>query len=293
MIVEAELGASHSGMAIRPHVGVAGTRGSSMPSGGGRRGGSELDIFGGGHGGGLFGGRDPFAEFGSMDPFGGSAFGGGFGNMGSMMQRFDDMSRDMMSGAGQGGGPSSMRGTPGGNGQYAMQSFSMSSVMGPDGKMHTEKFSSSDAGNSHHKVREGQQAYSNSTTGIEKMGLERQVGQRARKMVKERDRNTMEERSTEMFRGMDEGSSQAFDRDFGALAHHMPSHPRFDGRALQGMQGSSAVRGALPGSGAAGLGRRDVGGRQTAGLEDSTPSSGGRSGSSRQHSTPASYGRRR
>merc|ERR1719498_2195179 len=118
------------------------------------------------------------------------------------------MTRDMMSGMGQGGGGgNAIRGMPGGNGQFAMQSFAMSSHMGPDGKMHTERFASSDVGNHQQKIRESQQSYSNSTTGKEKMGLERQLGDRARKMVKERARNSMEERSTEMFRGMDEGSA--------------------------------------------------------------------------------------
>eukprot|EP00438_Fugacium_kawagutii_P025708 Skav229299 [mRNA] locus=scaffold544:222590:223062:+ [translate_table: standard] len=51
--------------------------------------------------------------------------------------------------------------------------------------MHTEKYSSSDVGNTHHGIREAQQAYSNSTSG-DKMGLERHLGDRARKMVKER-----------------------------------------------------------------------------------------------------------
>jgi len=258
---------------MRPYAGGAGQRGSSMPSRGGSNRGSELDIFGGGFGGGpgggLFGGRDPFAEFGSMDPFRGGGFGGGFGGMGGMMQRFDDMSRDMdqmMKGMTQGGGPGgAVRNMPGGNGQYAVQSFAMSSHMGPDGKMHTERFVSSDIGNREKGIREAQQAYSNSSSGKEKMGLERQLGDRARKMVKERDRNTMEERSTEMFRGMDESSASHFDRDFGSMAHHLPNHPRFDGRALQN---------ALQGGGRPALG------------DYSQPSSGGRSiGGGRQHST--------
>ena len=33
--------------------------------------------------------------------------------------------------------------------------------------MHTEKYSSSDVGNSHHGIREAQHAYSNSTSGVE------------------------------------------------------------------------------------------------------------------------------
>merc|ERR1719310_1255202 len=115
-----------------------------------------------------------------------------------------------MGGMGSIGGPGGrMQAMPGGNGQYATQSFAMSSVMGPDGKMHTERFVSSDIGNREKGIRESQQAYSNSSSGKDKMALERQLGDRARKVAKECDRNTMEERSTEMYRGMDESGAHA------------------------------------------------------------------------------------
>merc|ERR1719492_415050 len=155
---------------------------------------------------------------------------GGFGNM---MKQFDDMSRMMHSDKGPdvrgGAGMQNM-----GSGQYACQSFAMCSRMGPDGKMHTERFANSEVGNRQHRIREAQQAYSNSSTGMDKMGLERQLGDRARKVVRERDRNTAEERSTEMFRGMDESGRDAFSRDFGAQAHHMPAHSQFNAHALMG-----------------------------------------------------------
>lgn len=179
-----------------------------MPSGGGAM--QPFDFFGGG---GLFGGRDPFAGFGDF---------GSMGVGGAMGKPFDEMARHLGQGsamAGPGGGC--------GSGQYQSHSFAMSSVMGPDGKMHTEKFSSADRGHIGQKIRESQQAYSNSTTGVDKMGLERQIGERAHKMVKERDR-TREERSTEMFRGMDERGRDAFDRDFGGKSHHMPAYQRVD-----------------------------------------------------------------
>lgn len=182
----------------------------------------------------MFGGRDPFKEFGG-GLMGGDPFGG------SMMRRFDDMTKDMMSGFGAMPGGGGMARMPGGNGQYACQTFAMSSHMGADGKMHTERYVSSDRGNTQQKIRESQQAYTNSTTGMDKMGLERQLGDRARKIVKERDRKTMEERSTEMLRGMDEGGRSHFDRDFGANAHHMPPHARVDGRALRGMEGGGVA----------------------------------------------------
>merc|ERR1719401_2583769 len=166
------------------------------------------------------------------------------------------MTRGMMQdfGSGFGGGGSGSRGSSGGGGSYACQTFAMSSVMGPDGKMHTERYASSDVGNRQAGIREAQQAYSNSSTGIDKMGLERQLGDRARKMVKERDRSTMEERSTEMFRGMDESGRDSFDRDFGGKAHLMPQHPRLDQRALMGLAAGMPSAGgrALPQSGRGG-----------------------------------------
>lgn len=196
-------------------------------------GGGALAPFGGG---GIFGGgMDPFKEFSAM-PFGG-------GGAGSVMSRFDQMANEMMQGFGP--GPlsgregSSARGSLPGGGSYACQSFAFSSVTGPDGKVHTERFASSDVGNRDHNIREAQQAYSNSSTGIDKMGLERHLGDRARKIVKERDRNTMEERSSEMMRGMDERGREAFDRDFGGKAQHLPAHGRFDPRMLSGGPGGA------------------------------------------------------
>lgn len=198
---------------------------------------AAMPPFGGGAlgGGGLFGGgMDPFNEFSAM-PFSG---GGG----GSIMSRFDQMANEMMQGFGPVPGSGREGGAGGslpGGGSYASQSFAFSSVTGPDGKVHTERFTSSDVGNRDQKIREAQQAYSNSSTGIDKMGLERHLGDRARKIVKERDRNTREERSSEMMRGMDESSRDAFDREFGGKAQHLPAHGRFDPRMLSGGSGGS------------------------------------------------------
>lgn len=200
-------------------------------------------------GGGLFGGKDPFAEFGTMMPFGGG-LGGGRGGMGDIMGRFDQMSQDMMKdfGSMRGGGGMSGFGNMAnmGDGAYACQSYAMSSVMGPDGKQHVEKYSTSDIGNAKHKIREGQQAYSNSTSGMQKLGLERQHGDQARKMVRERNAFNGEERSTEMFRGMDESHKDKFDKEFHSKAHHMPQHPR--GMQNMAPAGRTSGGGALPAS---------------------------------------------
>ncbi|CAK9041651.1 Hypothetical protein SCF082_LOCUS24029, partial [Durusdinium trenchii] len=102
------------------------------------------------------------------------------------------------------------------------------------------------------------QMYSNST-GVDKMSLERQLEGRARKVVKERTRNTMEERQTEMFRGMNEEDAPDFDRHWQERAvPHLPQHQVGFGRQL-GDQ--SRARGG--------------GGRAPAALSNGYPSPGG------------------
>eukprot|EP00928_Gymnodinium_smaydae_P054585 TRINITY_DN3832_c0_g1_i2.p2 TRINITY_DN3832_c0_g1~~TRINITY_DN3832_c0_g1_i2.p2 ORF type:complete len:183 (-),score=34.73 TRINITY_DN3832_c0_g1_i2:63-611(-) len=153
-------------------------RGHSVPAPRGHGGGAMVprgsggDPFGDMLNGGLFGGRDPFAEFGAMAPFGGM---GGMGGMGGLMKQFDEMAKGMGRSSGAQGADfgGMFAGMPGGNGQYACQSFAMCSRTGPDGKQHVEKFTSSDVGNTQHKIRESQQAYSNSSTRMDKMALER------------------------------------------------------------------------------------------------------------------------
>ncbi|CAL1160339.1 unnamed protein product [Cladocopium goreaui] len=196
-------------------------------------------------------GHEAPAPFGAMAPFGGSLFGGsdpfqefsqgpGFGFGGSMMSRFDNLAAEMMRGFPDHGEMKGFSSNVPGGGSYC-QSFAMSSVMGKDGKMHTEKYSSSDVGHTGHGIREAQHAYSNSTSGVDKMGLERHLGDRARKMVKERNRFTMEEKCSEMLRGMDEGGRDHFDKDFSGLSRHLPPHGR--GGALA----DTGRRGMLPG----------------------------------------------
>jgi len=238
-----------SSMAIRPYDGRSVVRGSSEPRGAQARhfGGETADVvpfnalspFAGG----LLGGRDPFAEFGGglMAPFGSM---GSQSSMGSIMKQFEDMTSGMMREGGGGGlGGNAMMGM--GNGQYSCQSFAMCSRVGPDGQVHTERFANSEVGNRQQSMREAQSAYSNSSTGMDKMGLERQLGNRAQKMVRERDRRTMEERSTEMFKGMDESQRDAFGQDFRAHAQHLPGHPRFNPQSL--VVAGSSRRGALAG----------------------------------------------
>jgi len=181
-------------------------------------------------------------------PFGG-AFGGGFGGFG-MMDDFDDMMgmTGMMGGMrGQGGGMggssqmmmSSFGGGMGGGGSFTSQTMCVSSTMGPDGKMRTEKFASSSVGDGRRGISETQQRYSNSDTGVDKMSLERMHNERGKKVVKERSSLTGDETQTEMFHGMTEEDQDDFHQGWEReAAPYLPQHASASARgALCGAQG--------------------------------------------------------
>merc|ERR1719375_63561 len=156
-----------------------------------------------------------------MGGFGGGSMmrggmGGGMGGMGGM--------GDMMAQMQQQGG-----------GQFSSQVMVMSSQMGADGKMHTERFVESSVNNGR-GASERQQAYSNSRTGMDKMGLERNLHDRGRKVVKERNRGTGEERQTALFRGMEESHAEQFDRDWHQQAGNL-RHPQYASMLGAGTQG--------------------------------------------------------
>mmetsp|Transcript_20969 Transcript_20969/g.38959 ORF Transcript_20969/g.38959 Transcript_20969/m.38959 type:complete len:342 (+) Transcript_20969:69-1094(+) len=197
--------------------------------------------------------QDPFAMMDEMmiSPFGGmggrrgppGGLGGVFGMMDAMMNEM--MGPMMMGGPGMmmggpgggmmiggpggmmmGGGEMMAMGMSGGDGAgFSCQTMMVSSQMGPDGQMHTERFASSSIGDPARQIQEVQQAYSNSSTGVDKMSLERQMAERARKVVKERDATTGEERSTELYRGMEEENNAEFDQQWTqTAAPYLPRH---------------------------------------------------------------------
>lgn len=203
--------------------------------------------------------RDPFGMDDMMMPFDGrpggfGGFGGFFGSMfGQMNQMMEEMDQMMMN---------QQRGMPGAamnsmpSGGFSCQTFSFSSRMGPDGQMHTEQYASSAVGDQSRDMHEVQQMYSNSSTGVDKMSMERQLEGRARKMVKERTRSTMEERQTDMYRGMNEEDATEFDRHWQErAAPHLPQHQqgfsRMLGNGVHGgrPRGPPAHQAALPGYG--------------------------------------------
>lgn len=111
-----------------------------------------------------------------------------------------------------------------GGGTIRRQMFAMSSCADSNGKVHTEKYASSSVGNLGCRVAEKKEAYSNSSTGVEKIALKRRLGSRGRKMVIEANRSTGERHTKDTVVGMDESCKQEFDLIFKRKARHLPLH---------------------------------------------------------------------
>jgi len=223
--------------------------------------------------------RSPFPQMDMMDQMMMSPFGGG-GRGGGMFGMMDQMMNEMMSGMGPGGmmmgpGGGQMMGgggmmmgpgdgqmmqmggggmnqmmqmsSMGGDAGFSCQSMMMSSHMGEDGQRHTERFHQSTVGDRGRRLAETQQAYSNSYSGIDKMSLERQNEDRARKMVKEYNQRTGEERNTDLFRGMTEADTGAFESSWQQNAvPYMPRHASNAGQLMNAPQASPFASGQAP-----------------------------------------------
>lgn len=170
----------------------------------------------------ILGPRDPFAEFGCADPVRNGA-GGDFFKP-NLTGEFENARRAV--------------GIPDGehtsSGQYSCQSFVMSSRSGADGKEHTEQYATSEVGHRGEDIRETQQFYRNTSSGIEKLGLERQLGDKGRKLVEERNLHNMEVVTSEMFKGIDESKRDHFELEYMSKAHHLPDQPKEDPLFMKG-----------------------------------------------------------
>eukprot|EP00437_Effrenium_voratum_P017651 CAMPEP_0181450982 /NCGR_PEP_ID=MMETSP1110-20121109/28456_1 /TAXON_ID=174948 /ORGANISM="Symbiodinium sp., Strain CCMP421" /LENGTH=197 /DNA_ID=CAMNT_0023575219 /DNA_START=68 /DNA_END=661 /DNA_ORIENTATION=- len=119
-----------------------------------------------------------------------------FGSMFGRMHRMFEMD-DLMNGR---------------QGNFARQTYGFTATKGADGQMHTEKFASSAVGNTEKQMQEVQEMYSNSQSGEDRMSLERQLGSRGRKMVKAR--TGQDQRTTNLFKGMEEKDTADFDHQW-------------------------------------------------------------------------------
>merc|ERR1712150_26208 len=115
-------------------------------------------------------------------------------------------------------------------------------------------------------------------TGIDKMSMERQLGEQGRKMVKERSHFSGEERSTDMFKGMTEDDCGAFNARWEQeAAPHLPQHSMPSRLALG--HGNSHSTGYSGGGGrrALPMTAQDRFDSEAAALEDDRYADGGRS----------------
>lgn len=157
--------------------------------------------------------QDPFASMNNM--------------MGNMMQSFFGGGNDGFGGpfGSMGGGMMQSFGGFGSSSSFSCQTMSFSSSVGPDGRTHTEEFSSSTVADGRLRARETKQAYANSTTGVEKLSMERTIGERGRKVVKEHSIGTGEEKRTDILVGVSEEDGTKFTEEWQEeVAPHLPSH---------------------------------------------------------------------
>lgn len=119
---------------------------------------------------------------------------------------------------------------PLGRGTFCSSSTSSSSVSSrradggpPVVESYTESTVQS-VGRDGRKVREVQQSYSNTASGLQKASIERGLDARARKIVKERYKGS--ERSTDMFQNLNENQASQFDREWDEHSAALPPHLR-------------------------------------------------------------------
>lgn len=108
-------------------------------------------------------------------------------------------------------------------GTMSQQVFVYSSKTGPDGKRHEERYQSSSFTDAGRGVHESRQAYANSSTGDEKFGHARILGDRGKKTVTERNKLRQdEEKETEILRGFDESQQHTFEADWASISDSLP-----------------------------------------------------------------------
>jgi len=200
-------------------------------------------IFGGGRGGGR-GGRD--RGEGGMPGFG---FGGGgiFDHMKEMTKRMDSMFGDMNRHMEPGKFGEMSMDLPKGNGHMQSYSSSYSCVSNGKDAPHIKEFTSQrrvGPGG----VAESQQRSSDSKTGMEKMAVQRQIQDRARRAMRQVNRHSGERTEDGTLVNMSEGEQAGFDADWKKKSSALPrgdigSHMRSLGDVPQMMGGLGHRRG--------------------------------------------------
>lgn len=117
-------------------------------------------------------------------------------------------------------------------GRYVSQSFVTHSQVGPDGKIMTQRYASSAAGNGKENIHEAKHLYFNSTSGLEKASHEQHLRGRARMAVSESG-NGHQGSSNQFFHGMNVTDNAAFGQEFETNAKHLPARVKLSRDALE------------------------------------------------------------
>lgn len=134
----------------------------------------------------------------------------GFSSMGRMMDRMHNMASDMFAHFDE---MVPMRMHPDSGSQFYSQTIVQSTKLDSNGRPMVEKYRSEAKGKydvSQGLIGERKQAYANSGTGLEKYGHERMIGNKGRKVVKERVGNN--ERTSDNYKNLASEDANEFDR---------------------------------------------------------------------------------
>lgn len=160
-----------------------------------------------------------------------------FASMERMMNRMNNMAEEMFSGFAQLDHfrPEISHGGLGGN--FYSSTFVQSTKVDSNGRPVVEKYRSEAKGGVNERgevMKERKQAYAHSGTGLEKYGHERVIGDKGRKVVKERFRE--QERTSDVFKNLMESEVAEFDREW---------RNAWGGSALPGPSGNVYGRGGV------------------------------------------------
>jgi len=119
-------------------------------------------------------------------------------------------------------------------GRYVSRSFVTKSHYDRDGKLVTERYASSAAGNGKEGIHEAKHLYSNSTSSIEKASHEQHLRGRSRLAVTEYAVTPCCQReSSQILHGMNETEKEAFGQEFDMNTKHLPSRAELNREALE------------------------------------------------------------
>jgi len=146
-------------------------------------------------------------------------------SMNAMSQNMNSMSQNMNSMvAQQGPQQTGMMAAPGGSSMMMMnvgggcgsscQTMMMSSTVGQDGQMRTERYRSSHVRDSQGSMQETRQAYSNDHTGVDRLSHEQELDGRGRRTTRQRCRRTGDQVQNNLYIDMDEEDEEDFERQW-------------------------------------------------------------------------------